>query len=237
MSPTIGELGGVPRFIVAISPRDYGRRLTLERCKDIVFTSQVRARGWYFPHISLDALAAGPESAYLQNETETSDELERWRLYLSGQFVFEGALWEYGNVEQQAQMRRSAERHMRQNAKPADGFLNFIMCIFSISEAYVLASRLTQQIPYDTTVEIMVGYKSVANWGLASSRPGIDLYGPYTSLGATVTSRKVVPVDDLVARPLDLALDSIADIFAQFGWLDPQPSMMMGWQTEIFPRK
>ena len=240
---SIENLSKLPRFVASITPQRYDpKALDVQRCRAIVEAGQVRARGWYFPHIDRERLAAGPKLEYIQNEADYQgfvDHIERWRFYTSGQFVFQMMAWEVPDKEAQEEMRKQTTMFYPDRAKSiVAGFLSFIMCIYSISEVYVFASRLAQEIPYDTSVEIMVGYRSVKNWALGSLEPSVSLDFPYITPNDTLTSERTVALDDLIAKPLELAAAAVIEIFEQFSWSNASPSMIASWQGQIFaPRR
>lgn len=239
IEPCLKNIHKLPRFVASISPQEYQKK-TLSGRDAIkpIQEAQVRARGWYFPHINGPSM--GPNSDYLQDSIDIegwSNHVERWRFYASGLFVFEGMLWEYPNAELQRQMRIQADRYMSSGARSnAEGFVSFVGAIYAISEVYVFAKNLVQSIQVGSGVEIMVGYSSVRNYALESSDPGVSIYGPYTSHNETIRSTKTIRVDTLVADPLGLSTDAVTDVFQQFAWLDPPRSMIENWQRQIFRR-
>ncbi len=239
MDYTLSGLVTLPRLEVTIAPQAYDpAALTLARCEEVVSTSQVRARGWYFPHINRDRLAAGPRSAYLANETEAAgwvNHLERWRLYTTGQFVFQAMLWDVPDAELQAKMLENARYEIKANANIA-GFVNFVGLIYSIGEVFVFASRLAQAVPFQTQVDVLVGLRSVKHWALGSSDFGADIT-PYTTPHDSPEQKVSVPLDVLIASPLAIATKATVGIFEQFGWLNPSPNMIAQWQAEIFKKQ
>lgn len=239
MQYTLANLDNLPRLAVAVAPtRPQAEPLTIERCREVVAASQVRARGWYFPHIEQRTLVAGPQKQYLSNETEVRgfvDHLEKWRMHRGGQFLFRMMLWEVPNDALQEEMRERIRWALRdEELSNIRGFVSFLMLIYSISEAYTFASRLVESVPYESSPEVVVRLRGVRDWSLGSSQFGVDLDSAYVARNDTLEESATIPIDNLVAEPLVHAVGAIQGIFAQFGWLDAAPGMIQGWQREIF---
>jgi hypothetical protein len=234
---TLSDLPSLPRINFSIAPQEaLTPPLALSRLRDIVYSCQVRARGWYFPHVTAEALVSGPDASYIEHETEAQgfvDHLERWRLYASGQFVFEEMLWEVPNAEVQARMRQSSHLSGAEEAQQIRGFVSFVGLIYYISEAYTFAANLAQTAPYRSQINIHTEVKGVQKWALGSTDFGVDI-APYTARATNLISRKSFGIDELVADPLNLAVASITEIFQQFGFLEPSPRMISTWQSNIF---
>ncbi len=240
MTYSLAQIEQVPRLVIAITPKKYDENLLdIKKCIEVVNTSQVRARGWYFPHLNRDALAPGERNQFLMNETESHgfvEHLEQWRLYRSGQFTFRSMLWDVPSDEVQQNMRRNAAEWNFRGIDLSNvlGFIGFVGIIYSIGEAYVFASRLAQSIPYSSDVEITIGLRGVKGWALGSNHPGVHLDNPYITRGDSPEHQAVISVEDLIANPLGLAVASTVELFQQFSWLDPSPAMIANWQREIF---
>lgn len=226
------DLNDVPRFVTYINPRRFdAERLTLQECQTAVNVSQVRLRGWYFPHINhRERPRVGDDGAYIFQATEASllqDHAEEWRLSRSGQFMFRGMVWEYTNDDFQRRARESArywDRPIDLNTIP--GFLEFRMIIALVSEAYIFAARLAQAARYDESVNIEVGFRGVNGYGLASSDFGIDLYDPYPVQFDNPRFQAEIATQDLIAEPRALARTAVINLFELFGWLDVAPQMI-----------
>ena len=233
------DLNKVPRFVTYVNPRRFdAERLTLQECQDAVNVSQVRLRGWYFPHINpQERPRVGDHGAYIFQTTEASllsDHLEEWRLYRSGQFMFRGMVWEYTNDDFQRRARES-RRHWDRTIDPntIPGFLEFRMVIALVTEAYTFAARLAQAARYDESVTIEVGFRGVNGYGLASGDFGIDLYDPYPVQFDNPQVKTEIATEDLIAEPRALARTAVTRIFELFGWLDPSPQMIEQHQRSL----
>jgi len=237
MEYTLGNFNKLPRIVISISPQRYDeKKLTTERCRDVVASSQVRVRGWYFPHINREGMTTGPRGVYVQDETEERGyHLEQWRMHTSGQFLFRMMPWEVPNNEVQDRMRSNA-RHWDSKTRVEDvpGFLSFIMLIYTIAEAYVFAARLAQAAEYDSALDLQIGLRGIRGWALGSNDFGVDLFGAYIAKNDVVLHDAEIALDILIADPLDAAVQATTSLFEQFGWISPDPAMMSNWQRQIF---
>lgn len=234
------DLRILPRFVTAIAPQQYDQEtLSIEQCRRLVASCSVEARGWAFPYVDERTIAAGPNGQYIRSDVNFSGfvhHLEEWRMYRSGQFVLRMKPWEIGDTEWQEKTRISFERNGRLQADVA-GFLSFEMLLFTITEAYIFASRLAQSVPYQTTVNVRVGLRDVRGYALASSEPSRvrQLHSLYITPNDAPENLQPVPLDALVANPKEAAAPAITSLFQQFGWMrGPSPEIIAQRQLEFY---
>jgi hypothetical protein len=229
-----------PRFVVSIVPQRYDANLVdARRYEEVIATSQVRARGWYFPHINQSSIEVGPGEKYWANEinaVSSVKHVEKWRLYRSGQFVFRMKLWESGDDEVQSNMRRNQNvwSITKEEFAAIPGFVSFIGLIYSVSEAYVFASRLAQVIPYATRIEIRVGLRGARGWALGSTDFGIELSDIYIARSDKQDFANTLALDTLIASPFAHAVEASQSLFRQFSWANASADMIANWQRQIF---
>lgn len=224
------DLNSIPRFMVSINPNEYSvDRLTLAECRNAVSASQVRYRGWYFPHIQ-PPISVGDGAAYIFNSFRggfINDHLEEWRLYRSGQFLFKGMVWEYTNTDFQQRARDDARYwDVKRDLKSISGFLEFRMLIALVTEAYTFAARLAQAARYDDALEIEVGLRGVKGYGLASNDFGIHLHDAYPVQFDDPHFQREIAIEQLIGDPWGCAREATLRLFEQFGWLDAVPRMV-----------
>ena len=235
MEYTLDNLDALPRQYIEITPKAYsGKAMDIARCRQVASASQVRARGWHFPHIDRNGMIVGKNNAYVGNEIDgavLTDHIERWRLYPSGHFLFTAKLWEVPAPEIQEVMRKNQFPSSRKgNIK---GFVSFVGQIYMVAEAYAFASRLAQGVPFEGPIRISVGLRNVKSWCLGSTEFGVDLEEFITNIDGPEDSRDV-PLEDLVADPLQQAVTATVGLFQQFNWFDPSRGMIENWQRQIF---
>lgn len=238
MKFSLRNIGSLPRFVAAITPQQYDENaLTPEQCVKVVQQSQVRARGWYFPHIDRERISMGPRNEYAMGAVdEHRHHLEEWRMHRTGQFLFRMKLWEEGETAVQTRMRDEAARlhDGSRGFENIPGFVAFVMLIYSVSEAYLFASRLAQAVPYRTAVDITVGLRGVQGLALGSLDPFVEFDELHITQIDKPEHKATLQLDDLVANPLQPAVSAARALFQQFGWLEPSAAVIAGWQRETF---
>lgn len=234
------ESATVPRLVVAIAPSTFDEtRLTLEQCRSVVTTSQVRVRGWYFPHIDREAgFSVGEAGRYITNGITWSTKDETWRMQRSGQFLFRSKLWEVGDEGYQAKLRTSARYALSSINQPDEipGFISLVGLIYSVAEIYSFATNLSQAASYDSLTKIEILLRGATRWALAKADDSSHINYLYRASTDLLKSAVTVPIDDLVSDPLKLSSSATVSLFEQFSWLDVRSELITGWQRQIFRR-
>lgn len=232
MDYTAANLSHLPRLTVLIAPQRYDpERLTIRECIEVVSGCQVRARGWYYPHINRDGTRVGPHGLYVRDETDIGDHIEQWRMYRSGQFVSRMVPWEVPDGESQEKMRKNSRPwDSRMNIDDVPGLLSFIMLILNVSEVYLFAASLAQAARYDTAVDLQVGLRGIQGWALGSNEQGVHLNGAYIAGSNIIDSTRSIPLNKLIAEPLEEAVVSLQTLFEQFGWFTIADDTIRNWQ-------
>lgn len=229
---------GTPRLVVSIRPTIYdAHALTLQQCVTVVDTSQVRTRGWYFPHINREGTGVGEGGRYVFNETGYNGKDEVWRMYRSSQFLFRGKLWEVGDEHYQEKLRDNFRYFSSSEARERIvGYISFIGLIYSVAEIYAFAANLSQAVPLDSSVAVDISLHDTNGWALASGDPSVHLDYAYVSTSNLQRSDHILPIDELVANPLGHAVTATLELFEQLTWFRAGADMIAGWQREIFRR-
>jgi hypothetical protein len=102
-----------PHWRVLFRPESYEREriARLADCLRIVERSQVRLRGWDFPHVSHRPEERGTGENWVASWSSFMGHLEYWRFYQSTQFVYLGSVRESTEPEWDQRLRREAQSH------------------------------------------------------------------------------------------------------------------------------
>ena len=114
----LDEIRGGPHWKVVIHPQEFvaERIATLAECVDAIRESQVRLRGWPYPHLDYENMERGGN--WIASCVETFEEQrEYWRFYQSGLFVHY-----FGFREDRPSWRNEIEERYRTWGLAADGF-------------------------------------------------------------------------------------------------------------------
>jgi hypothetical protein len=223
----VNDVHEMPRLVFSIAPQRYdAERLTIEDCLKIVRTAQVQARGWLFPYAHDDVVSVGPRSAYVRGDVNFTgiavDHLEGWRMYRSGQFLYRRMPWEVTDKAWQDKTRGSMQEfEKRQLSAAVIGFLAYELLLFTVTEAYIFASRLAQAALYDTPVDVRVGLHGAKGFALASGEPGPVFQVHLIKNVVPLEDHATVALDKLIADPRGFAALTTIRLFQQFGWMHP----------------
>jgi hypothetical protein len=235
----IADLRSQPRLEVSIAPQRYNAAaMNLNQMMRVIAVSTVKGRGWSFPYAEENSIIVGPGMKYIGGELDFTtfvSHLEEWRLYSSGQFLFRMRPWEIPDQEWQRKTRERLESRERRVPPDVIGFLAFDLLLFSVTEAYIFASRLAEAVPYDTAVNVHVGLKGVKGYALASREPDRALYQPYTSPIDNPHDDVTLPLDVLIANPKAAASSALINLYRQFRWTNPPaPETIAQHQIEYY---
>lgn len=190
-------------YPTAHNPR---RIASIAAAADAVRGSEVRLRGWYFPHT--DRQDAGPFADGFQSasiSTILGHHLEGYRIYQSGLFLWKRTFWE------DAEGRRT---------RPGGAILDFVSVIFSFAEFLVFLSRLYERVAPDATVRIVITLHGCNGRELVSIEPSTWIPWSQISHDDPIGQDREVQVAELRASHLAIAAEMARHVFHVFGWLD-----------------
>lgn len=222
-----------PYFSLRLIPASDREMLSAETAKKLVHDSKVSLRGWDFPHVDLRRVHMGDR--YLYTTVEFGRHLELWRFYLSGQFVYLGNLWDAMD-EFQPRLRQELDRDIfeatAEEKASVRGLTSFIGLIYSVTEFYLLAARLSQALGLQT-IQIENRLHGVEGWALAAGDQNLIWHSFFQCKIAEVNLDRTLDVQELVANPMTPAVSSIKRLFEAFNWLDASPQMIRQWQEKL----
>lgn len=212
MDEVIDKIKSRGYWKVIIRPSDFrnDRVPEFETLEHIVTQSSVSLRGWSFPHISTKTeIQRGID--WVQQWVEWSDHVEAWRLYQSGQFVFNGSIrddwWD-----------KSFWRRPGEDRKPGS-ILSVVDVVFHFTEILEFAARLAMTDAGSEMMKIGITLVGLKERQLRLDDPwreGFDY--PRTahieSFPQEISARR----QQLVAEPRLLALKASRELFVRFSW-------------------
>jgi hypothetical protein len=186
---------------------------------DAVRQSEVRLRGWYFPHT--DNQNAGPFSGGFQSSavsTAWSRKLDGYRIYQSGLFLWKGAYYE--DLED----KRSG------TGRPV---LSFVSTIFSFTEFLLFLSRLYEHIAPEATVRIVITRHGCNGRELVSLDGSTWLWGGHIAHEDIIRQEREVQGAELRASHLAIAAEMVKHVFHVFGWLNVHDDVITSHQQRL----
>jgi len=222
-SRTIGdELQNRGHWAVYARPVRYEPRRIADqkRIKEILERSQVRLRGWYFPHIDPNELSnfgQGTQCHIIWDRFR-----EGFRAYRSGFFFAKKAFWE--DVEQ----RKS------QDGKPV---LSFVYAIWLLTEFFLFFKRYYEAFAPDEDIIVKIVLSRTLDRKLASFDPLISLHGWHICKEDSIAIEENIKVVDLRASYKEIANRVIREVFTVFNWDTVSEKVVDDWQKKLIEGK
>lgn len=188
-------------------------QFTLKECKGLIEQNQVRLRGWYFPHMSINHGDFFNAEDHVVGFVNWSEHCEIFKMYRSGQFVYYLNFWEdwinyspYGfNVQ-------------FENGKTRPNVKEVIMTLYTVTEIFLFASRLASSQFGDKTMHLSIELKNCENRGLILDQFGRSLNQLYICKIPEFKIVKDIPLQEIITNYASLALDTTFEIFQHFNW-------------------
>ena len=212
----------LPHWRVALRPEEYvaERIPTLAGCFETVSNTKVRLRGWDFPHVPGRHGGHTVGSDHVAAWTEFAGHIEYWRLYQSGQFFTLMAVREAADERWAEQLRELARSHyggaVKLDAVP--GFFSLLNFLYTVTEIFEFASRLTEASVYTGAVEVTIHIRGVQGFGLL---PDFDRawWEHYPLSQGSLGRSWLLPAAELVSGRGAAALEATIWFFERFGWM------------------
>jgi hypothetical protein len=174
----------------------------------VVERNSVRLRGWDYPHVDHRSVPLRGAD-WVGQEIDCQDEIEVWRMSMSGQFVHFFTIW--GDWRDHSTVW-SAEPGW----KPGR-LIYYTPTIFSFVEIFEFACRLALSPAGAASMRVEVQLHGLNGRRLASTDIMIPLSGVYVTQMDDWNHRWEGSQPDLIARPRELAAEAARDFFARFG--------------------
>ncbi len=213
-------------WYVRIRPVDefYKKNLfDMTQLREIINSTQVRYRGWYYPHIQKPAVIG---EGVLGDSVSFEGFLEHWNLYRSGQFEHYFAMREDFTVSpEKLEKIKSSFPFNKDDSKSVEKLLEIVSTIYRMTEIYLFATNLAQNIHFRsiTKFEITIELKGVKDRMLFVWEWGRELWSPYIChrIDDTIRFQDEYKKDDLILNSKIIALDQVKEIFENFNWEKP----------------
>lgn len=194
---------------------------TLADCARIVQQNVVRLRGWDYPHFSNRAEERARGENWISSWTDFMGHAEFWRFYQSGQFLHLFKILEATDTWKKeflaiarGQLSWGGQESQWSNVKGVISIRNFL---FTITEIFEFAARLSQSGVYKTHLDISIELKDINNFVLSADRDRVwHSYYPATQDNLSFSKR--FSVQHLISSSADESLRTTLWFFDRFGW-------------------
>jgi hypothetical protein len=209
---------------VNIRPRPaLGEKLSFKQCNEYVDQARVSIRGWDFPHVSRRNDEHGGvsiEGEFFENWCDWGAHVEFWRMYKSGQFLSYIAL------------RENSPEYPEY--KVPGGAISIVGTIYSVTEFFEFATRLSSTVPYPGGYDMTVGLRNVKGRQLSVGPNRFPFFDPRVTGAENIELKAAVDaVSPEAAR--ELSFNMLLELFDHFGW-NPDRSQIAGDQAKFLRR-
>ena len=217
---------------IEISPvRHIADRLQTNDALDkAISASNVSLRGWPFPRFPDSEAQRAYSANFVECWTEFQEILELWRFYKSAQFAGLFRCRELGQ-DWQVKLRDFAEV----DEAGASGYLSHKGLIFSVTEAYELASRLAKDLQLTDGVRVHFALNNANGYALSSGDGGRPLFSGINESRSIPVGRDYT-FSEIATRNRHLALEAVSQIFRNFS-VAIRPDVLRQIQDELYALK
>jgi hypothetical protein len=175
----------------------------------IIEKNSVRLRGWDYPHIDYQSEPLNGAD-WVGQDFERQDELEIWRVYMSGQFAHLFAMageWSDQSVHWAAEPGWRPGRYMY-----------YIHTIYSFVEIFEFAARLALSLASAPSMHVGIDLKGLQGRQIVSTDIMVPVSGTYVTQMPEWTYRWEGSQAELIARPGEFAAVAARELFARFNF-------------------
>jgi hypothetical protein len=235
----VADIKTRPHWRVEIRPSSYEQFLIpdIDECLNAVKLAKVRLRGWDYPHLPNDRafLTFGRHS--VSAWVDFAAHKEYWTFFQSAQFVHLFAIKEAIAPNWERELRVNYEGVLRDREETTDipGFIHIGNCLWTLTEIFEFAARLSERTIYRDKLEISITLKGIKGFALTT-----DLnrawYGHYSATLDEIDHTWPLRAAELVAERDEVAVRAAVWIFKRFGWLEPNLEALREQQAELLNR-
>lgn len=234
----VDEIRSAPHWRVEIRPTRYRDDLIadLGQAVRLLERTQVRLRGWSYPHLSRDETKRSLTSHSLRAWEDFAEHLEYLEFFQSGQFVHLFAIRERRREAWSQQLRVQYEGMLvRDGAPEPHGFIDIGNFVWTMTEVFEFTARLCEAGLYGDAVSVSVGLRSIEGFALTTG-PERAWYGHYVATSEQLERARSWTPSDLIVRRSEIAIDESVWFFQRFGWLEPNIRALREQQAELLQR-
>ena len=170
----------------------------------IVERNSVRLRGWDYPHIDYHRPPL-TGTDWAGQEFDCHDEIEVWRLYMSGQFVHYFGL--------AGEWRDYSKTWPPESAWKPGRYLYYIQTVYSFVEIFEFAARLALSLAGATSMRVEIDVNGLEARQVIETDSRIRFSRNYASQRPGWNFRWEGFQTDLITRPRELAAEAARRIF------------------------
>jgi hypothetical protein len=236
---SISKIKESAHWRVVLRPREFKKeRISrLSELWNIIEETQVRFRGWYYPHISHRQEERVRGIDYIGCWCTFEPHIEYWRFYQSGQFIHLFAFGEdnprYAEILREYLVREVPLTPQQLNS--IRGFVDITSSIYTFTEIFEFANRLAQRGVLYPECQIIIRMHNIMGRALSFSDFRRALNDLYIAQVESLEKPWPLASKDLIARTRELAIEASLWFFERFG-LEMLDSVIADIQEGLFKR-
>ena len=217
--------------------------IDISELSDIIADSQVRLRGWYYPHIDKK------NGIKFSNQNEIKNECnffnghgEIWKFTTTGIFKHILSMKEdYVINDQMAEEIKSRFVFNNNEAYHVKNFFAILYNVYKFTEIFLFASSLAQLEVYNDVkeFEIKIDLIRVKDRMLFMWDRGRDLYKPYICVieNDEINLSNKYKKEELIANFDNYSLKMVTEAFMRFNWKNPNYQVFDQEQKKLLERR
>ncbi|HUK55151.1 MAG TPA: hypothetical protein VLY20_00650 [Nitrospiria bacterium] len=231
-----------PHWRVNLRPEKYEPELipSLKECFEQIEKAKVSLRGWDYPHLSNRQIERDQGLNWVASWSDFWGHKEYWRLYQSGQFIHLFTVREASEQEWRNKLEADTKKHLGRmkdiDWSKVPGFISIINFIYTVTEIFEFAARLSQKSIYHGTITITIELKGIRGFVLTMDAQRF-WHGYYATSENKLGRSWVGPSNELVANSAEISLEVVNWFFERFGWLDIRPDLLRSDQENFLKRR
>lgn len=224
MKPGLLEkIQGMGHWRVLYRPlRPLPQAMLFKDCATVVEQARVSIRGWDYPHLAKredDQSGVDRASDYLENWCDWRSQVEFWRMYKSGQFLFYNAV----NSDVGADPAPNSRR------------LDIIDAIYTVAEFVEFGYRLIAQGLYRDGFSLNLSLRNTKGRFLEAGRGRMPFFDYLRAASEEIPIERKISGNLAGADSIETAQGILMELFDAFGW-NPEPKQILG-DLEAFHRR
>jgi len=228
--PIIQKIKSGGYWFINIRPLKFQKeRLgSLHECATLIETSSLHLRGWPYPFVKPERIQSGID--WVQCQIDWEHYIEHWRMYQSGLFAHLFA------CEEDWWTTSHWVPNNLKKVKPMS-VMSVLMTLFRFTEIYEFAARLAEKNIFDEAVSFTVELHGMKGRKLVFIERIRRLFHDYVCTVDDLPLLKVIPVEDMLGRAHELAIDHTLWVLERFNWRSASRDILKQNQKKLLEQR
>ena len=225
---------------VTVRPLQYiPNRILYAQLREALERTQVRLRGWYFPHLTNKSEEIQQGSDYYGTWVVFAN-YEYWRFYESAQLIHYHGIRENVDEMYNAKIKEATQSNLRW-AKPdwstVHGYIDIINFLYTVTEVFEFAARLARFLELDELMQIDISLRNIEGYilGVSDWERGWNFL--YRCAQSSLSNSWDIEAKKLDVDSAPYSLAAVKWFFERFGWADANMPALEDAQSAFLKRR